>query len=44
MLLGLGALDAGALPIVFAEGTQAGSERRYPIPAADSVTSIGRPN
>jgi nitrite reductase/ring-hydroxylating ferredoxin subunit len=42
VLLGLGLTDADALPIVFAEGTQAGAERRYPIPSADSVT-IDRP-
>jgi Rieske Fe-S protein len=38
IFLGLGVADADALPIVFADGTQAGAERRYPIPAADSVT------
>jgi nitrite reductase/ring-hydroxylating ferredoxin subunit len=38
MLLGLGVTDADALPIVFAQGTQAGTERRYPIPVADSAT------
>jgi nitrite reductase/ring-hydroxylating ferredoxin subunit len=38
IFLGLGVANADALPIVFADGTQAGAERRYPIPAADSVT------
>jgi len=42
LLVGLGVTGADALPIVFAEGAQAGAERRYPIPAADSVT-IDRP-
>ena len=30
--------EAASLPISFAEGTGAGSEQRYPIPAADGVT------
>lgn len=33
---GLGFL--ASLPVVVAAGTQAGSERKYPIPAADNVT------
>jgi nitrite reductase/ring-hydroxylating ferredoxin subunit len=36
--LGLSATDAGALAVGFVEGTAAGSERRYPVPAADGVT------
>jgi len=36
--LGLNAADADALPIAFVEGAPAGSERRYPVPAADGVT------
>jgi nitrite reductase/ring-hydroxylating ferredoxin subunit len=36
--LGLSATDAEALAVSFVEGTPAGSERRYPIPAADGVT------
>ena len=35
---GLSSKDARALPVFFFEADQAGSERRYPIPAADSVT------
>lgn len=40
-LLGLGSQDAGALPVFMTEGAQTGApgggERRYPIPATDSV-------
>jgi nitrite reductase/ring-hydroxylating ferredoxin subunit len=36
--LGLSATDAEALAVGFVEGTPAGSERRYPVPAADGVT------
>jgi nitrite reductase/ring-hydroxylating ferredoxin subunit len=36
--LGLSATDAEALAVAFVEGTPAGSERRYPVPAADGVT------
>jgi nitrite reductase/ring-hydroxylating ferredoxin subunit len=36
--LGLSATDADALPIAFVEGTPAGSEKRYPVPAADGVS------
>jgi nitrite reductase/ring-hydroxylating ferredoxin subunit len=36
--LGLSATDADALAVTIAEGVQAGSERRYPIPAGDGVT------
>ena len=36
--LGLNAADATALPIAFADGSPAGSEHRYPLPAADGVT------
>jgi nitrite reductase/ring-hydroxylating ferredoxin subunit len=35
-LLGL-AGDAAALPVFFTDGAQSGAERRYPIPAGDSV-------
>jgi len=41
--LGVGAAEAAALPVGFVEGAaQTNGERRYPIPAADSV-SIDRP-
>jgi len=36
-LLGLASTDAFALPVAFIEGEQSGTERRYPIPSADSV-------
>ena len=36
-LLGLSPTRASALPVVPTEGTQAGGELRYPIPASDSV-------
>jgi nitrite reductase/ring-hydroxylating ferredoxin subunit len=36
-LLGIGSDDAHALPVSVTEGLQNGSERRYPIPAADGV-------
>lgn len=36
-LLGVSPAEAGALPVFLTEGTQSGGERRYPIPAADSV-------
>jgi Rieske Fe-S protein len=36
-MFGLGSAQARALPVNMTEGTQNGSERRYPIPAADSV-------
>jgi Rieske Fe-S protein len=36
-ILGLSAGQAQALPVLFTEGTQSGGERRYPIPASDSV-------
>ncbi|HEV3214770.1 MAG TPA: Rieske 2Fe-2S domain-containing protein [Vicinamibacterales bacterium] len=36
-LLGLVSSEARALPVFLAAGAQAGGERRYPIPAADSV-------
>jgi Rieske Fe-S protein len=36
--LGLSSSDARALPVFFFEADGAGSQRRYPIPAADSVT------
>ena len=36
--LGLSTSDAEALPSAFVEGSPAGSDRRYPIPAADGVT------
>ncbi len=36
-LLGLSADEARALPVFLTEGAQAGGERRYPIPATDSV-------
>jgi Rieske Fe-S protein len=35
---GLNASDAAALPIGFADGAEAGAERRYPLPTADGVT------
>jgi nitrite reductase/ring-hydroxylating ferredoxin subunit len=34
---GLSASRAAALPVVLTEGSQAGAERRYPIPPSDSV-------
>ena len=36
-LLGLSSREAGALPVLLTEGSQTGGERRYPLPAADSV-------
>jgi nitrite reductase/ring-hydroxylating ferredoxin subunit len=36
-LLGLSSGAAQALPVALIEGTQEGGERRYPIPATDSV-------
>jgi len=36
-LLGLGATNVQALPVAFVEGAPNGTERRYPIPPADSV-------
>ncbi len=36
-ILGVDAREAAALPVLFTEGTQDGAERRYPIPATDSV-------
>ena len=36
-LLGLASGDASALPVFMTEGSQNGSERRYPVPPADSV-------
>jgi Rieske Fe-S protein len=37
-LLGLSSDDVLALPVFMTEGTQNGAERRYPIPATDSVS------
>jgi Rieske Fe-S protein len=37
VLVGLSSSGAAALPVFETEGVQAGNERRYPIPAADSV-------
>ena len=37
-LFGVGAADAAALPMGVAAGEQIGSEKRYPIPATDSVS------
>lgn len=34
---GLGSVNAEALPVVMASGQQTGSEKRFSIPAADSV-------
>jgi len=34
---GFGSPDAEALPVAAAIGTQTGNEKRYPIPASDSV-------
>jgi nitrite reductase/ring-hydroxylating ferredoxin subunit len=34
---GLGSADAEALPVAMAAGEQTGSEKRYPIPSADSI-------
>src|SRR5882757_4573901 len=36
-VLGLGVDRALALPVLMTEGAQSGGERRYPIPATDSV-------
>jgi len=36
-LMGLSSGEASALPVFMMEGQQSGGERRYPIPAADSV-------
>jgi len=36
-LLGLSSGEARALPVFLTEGSQNGGERRYPIPATDSV-------
>jgi nitrite reductase/ring-hydroxylating ferredoxin subunit len=36
-LLGLSSGEAHALPVFLAEGSQNGGERRYPLPATDSV-------
>jgi nitrite reductase/ring-hydroxylating ferredoxin subunit len=36
--LGLNATDADALAVTIGEGEAVGSERRYPVPAADGVT------
>lgn len=36
-LLGVSSTDALALPVFLTQGTQSGGERRYPIPATDSV-------
>jgi nitrite reductase/ring-hydroxylating ferredoxin subunit len=36
-LLGLTSSEVGALPVFLTEGSQSGGDRRYPIPAADSV-------
>jgi nitrite reductase/ring-hydroxylating ferredoxin subunit len=36
-LLGLSSGEAGALPVSLTEGSQNAGERRYPIPATDSV-------
>jgi nitrite reductase/ring-hydroxylating ferredoxin subunit len=36
-LLGLSSVEARALPVFMTDGVQTGGERRYPIPAADSV-------
>jgi Rieske Fe-S protein len=36
-VLGLTAREASALPVMSIEGTQSGGERRYQIPASDSV-------
>lgn len=36
-LLGLKSADAAALPVAFTDGSAAGGERQYPIPATDSV-------
>jgi len=42
--LGIGDLEGAALPVAYgASGSESGSERRYPIPAADGVT-IDRKN
>lgn len=37
-LLGLSSDEVRALPVFMTEGTQNGGERRYPIPATDSVS------
>ena len=36
-LFGLGSADAVGLPVLMAQGSGTGAERRYPIPAIDSV-------
>lgn len=36
-LLGLSSADAAGLSVSFIDGTQSGDEKRYAIPAADSV-------
>jgi Rieske Fe-S protein len=36
-LVGLSSPEAQALPVFLTEGSQSGGERRYPIPATDSV-------
>jgi nitrite reductase/ring-hydroxylating ferredoxin subunit len=36
-LFGAGGTEASALPVLFMDNAQTGGERRYPIPAADSV-------
>jgi Rieske Fe-S protein len=36
-VLGLSSAEAHALPVFLTEGSQSGSERRYPIPPGDSV-------
>jgi Rieske Fe-S protein len=36
-LLGVRSADAGGLPVLLTEGTQSGDDRRYSIPATDSV-------
>jgi Rieske Fe-S protein len=36
--LGLDPTDAESLPVTMAEGAQAGSEHRYPVPAGDGVS------
>jgi nitrite reductase/ring-hydroxylating ferredoxin subunit len=36
-VMGLGAPEASALPVFMVSAEQAGAERRYPVPATDSV-------
>ena len=36
-LFGVSSADAASLPISFIESTQAGQDRRFPMPAADGV-------